>query len=200
MSPIHLSTILSFFLFFSGMPVSREPWHLAQPEAEPAVSVKDPETEEVLPWSTGRLLTWDDFRSAPRRNTDAVALTSTTLGISYQVKNNVLTYHITCDFSKVKSWGLVKTDYILAHEQAHFDITEIYARKLYQALQHYRFNRYTYKQDLSNIYNEIVAGKEAMQAAYDGQSDHSRDRKQQKEWLARIDGLLAETAPFAEYP
>jgi hypothetical protein len=56
-----------------------------------------------------------------------VALTSTALGIAYKVSHGELTYEITCSFSKDKSWGLLKTPYILAHEQGHFDITEIYA-------------------------------------------------------------------------
>ncbi|MBD0288581.1 MAG: DUF922 domain-containing protein [Flavisolibacter sp.] len=161
---------------------------------------KESEDEELIPWMVQRRLIWDDFLCEPKRNTDAVASTSTTLGLAYQMTSHGFTYDISCNFSKLKSWGLVKTPYILAHEQGHFDITELFARKLYQAMANYPINVYTYKQDINDIYNRIVAEKEAFQAAYDGQTDHSRNKLVQIEWLKRIHQLLEETEAYANYP
>lgn len=158
------------------------------------------ENEEFIPWVGDRRLSWEDFYSEPHTGTDAVASTSTTLGVSYQIVDTTLSYHITCNFSKVKSWGLLKTNYILAHEQGHFDITEVFARKLHKALQEYHFNPDTYKEDISAIYQSIVKEKEDMQEAYDGESDHSRQRKVQYEWLQKISDLMQETEPYAAYP
>lgn len=156
--------------------------------------------DEYIPWVPTHRLTWDDFLCEPNRNTDAVASTSTALGIAYQITGGKLTYQITCKFSKQKSWGLVKTPYILAHEQGHFDITEIFARKMYQVLQTYRLNRSTFQQDINTIYESIVEAKEAFQAAYDSETDHSRNKPKQAEWLERIDHLLEDTQPYAAYP
>lgn len=158
------------------------------------------EAEDYLPWSYGRPLTWDDFLCEPKRNTDAVALTSTALGIAYNASNGQLHYEITCNFSKVKSWGILKTSYILAHEQGHFDITEIYARILHRELQGYKFNRRTFRQDVNKIYDRVVKEKEALQLMYDGQTDHSRNKKVQQEWLDKIQELLIETQPYGDYP
>lgn len=158
------------------------------------------EDDTNIPWSGRRRLNWEDFRCAPVRNTEAVALTSTSLGITYKVKNGKFVYDITCTFSKQHSWGLLKTSYILAHEQAHFDITELYARKLHQQLQDYRFNERTFKQDISNIYHQVVKEKEAFQELYDGQTDHSRKKGVQEEWLVRIEALLADTESHRNYP
>lgn len=135
-----------------------------------------------------------------KKEGDAVASTSTSLGIAYQVKNNRLTYSITCEFSKKKSWGSLKTDYILSHEQAHFDITELHARKLYEALYNYQYNPSTFKQDIGAIYERIVKEKEDMQNAYDGETDHSRRKRIQYDWLDKIDVMLKETEMFAVYP
>ncbi|GAC1480557.1 MAG: hypothetical protein NVS1B13_01470 [Flavisolibacter sp.] len=156
--------------------------------------------EEFIPWGNERRLSWEDYLCEPMLNSDAVASTSTSLGIAYQVKDSRLTYHITCDFSKTKSWGLLKTDYILMHEQGHFDITEIFARKLYEALQHYQYNKRSFKKDVNEIYQSIVKEKEAFQQMYDEQSDHSRKRKWQYQWLDKIQQLLQDTAPYANYP
>lgn len=196
MSLFSLSTLL---LLLFNVPLSPAPTvPVVAPETKAVHSIK--ETDEYLPWFSERRLSWDDFRCEPKRNTDAVALTSTALGIAYKVSGGKLTYEINCSFSKTRSWGLLKTPYILAHEQGHFDITEIYARKLHKELSEYEFNKRTFKLDVSTIYNRIVKEKENLQFAYDGQSDHSRNKAFQLEWLDRIDKLLEETAPYAEYP
>lgn len=167
------------------------------------IELKDPdraENETAIPWMSGRKLTWDDFLCEPERNSDAVASTNTSLGISYRVQEGEWVYEISCNFNKPKSWGLLKTDYILAHEQAHFDLTEIFARKLYEQLQAYMFNPRTYKSDIAAIYQQIVAEKEDMQKSYDRETDHSRNKKLQIDWLKKIDEMLQDSAPFANYP
>jgi hypothetical protein len=197
----HLPVLMIFAatLFGIAAPVKKPITPVsAAPVASPVHSKE--ETAEHIPWQEERLLTWEDFQGSIKRNTDAVASTNTSLGIAYQILDGKLVYQITCNFSKPNSWGSLKTDYILAHEQAHFDITEIYARKLHRALSNYKLDRMNYQRDIGKIYNEIVEGKEAMQKAYDGESDHSRKRKQQMEWLEKIDQLLLETAPYAAYP
>jgi hypothetical protein len=194
------TALLLFFAFFSGMP---KPASVAvkQPVATASETVDERTADdEYIPWLTDHRLSWDDFLCEPRRNTDAVASTSTILGMTYQIKNGKLTYQIACKFSKNKSWGLVKTPYILAHEQGHFDITEIFARKLYQSLQGYPLNPSTFQKDINTIYELVVEAKEAFQAAYDGETDHSRNRRKQAEWLERIDLLLQDTEPYAAYP
>lgn len=158
------------------------------------------EDDEIIPWMVDRRLSWDDFLCEPKRGTDAVASTSTALGIAYQVKNKSFTYQITCTFSKKRSWGLVKTPYILAHEQGHFDITEIYARKLHKTFKEYKFNPKTFKADVNDIYKKNLIEKEAFQKSYDGQTNHSRKKPQQLQWLQKIDSLLAGTEDYAEYP
>ena len=166
----------------------------------PAATRLPEETDELIPWMEERRLTWEDFQSEPKSNTDAVASASTSLGIAYQLEGGKLTYKITCNFNKVRSWGLVKSNYILAHEQGHFDITEVTARLLHKAISEYEFNRRTFKQDINKIYEKVVDQKEALQAAYDRETDHSRNKRNQYDWLDKIDDMLEETAVYATYP
>lgn len=193
--------VLLFLIFFSGMP-KPAPVMPEKPVAVPHfVAGKEFKSDaEYIPWLTDSRLTWEDFLCAPRRNSDAVASTSTALGIAYQIKDGRFFYQVSCKFSKNKSWGLIKTPYILAHEQGHFDITEIFARKLYQALKGYHLNRTTFNTDVNTIYETVVEAKEAFQAAYDRETDHSRNKRKQEEWLERIGLLLEDTQPFAAYP
>jgi hypothetical protein len=194
MKLFHLFVLSALILSFSGRPVFET--------SKPVVPYKDSVSKEtaMIPWETDKRLVWDDFLCEPKMGTDAVASTSTSLGIAYQLTDGELKYHITCYFNKEKSWGLLKTDYILAHEQAHFDITEIFARRLNEALQNYKFNKKTFKRDISEIYQSIVSQKEEYQKTYDAQTDHSRNRKVQYDWLEKIENLLAETEPYSKYP
>ncbi len=195
---LHLFSLAFLALNFSGASLPKEP--KKEPVPPDSVISRKIESKEFIPWMHNHRLIWDDFQCAPKKNGDAVASTSTSLGIAYQLKNGELTYQLTCAFSKTKSWGLVKTNYILAHEQGHFDITEIYTRKLHQALLEYEFDRKTYQRDINRIYQKIVTEKETLQNLYDKQSDHSRNKKTQMAWLQIINVLLNETASYADYP
>ena len=102
----------------------------------------------------------------------------------------VLLTKFNAGFQKPRSWGRSKTDYILNHEQGHFDIAEIFARKLNKKMSEYQFNKTTYKNDLKNIYDGITTEKEVFQDQYDKETDHSRKKEQQAEWLKKIEKML----------
>jgi hypothetical protein len=157
------------------------------------------ESEESIDWNPSKRLTWNDFKSQPDPNSDAAASTTTYLGIEYSFSNNTVSYKIACRFSKVKSWGLHKTAYILSHEQGHFDIAEIFARKLHKEMLAYQFNRKTYEKDLKKIYQQILDEKEEWQNAYDGETRHSINKKKQAEWLEKIADALNAYEDFADY-
>jgi hypothetical protein len=200
MKSFHLLPLFLLAVNFSGSPAPEKPVAFVSARTEIAKKVVVETNEDIIPWKMERLLAWDDFLCAPQKQGDAVASTSTSLGIAYQLKNNKLSYKITCHFSKHKSWGSLKTEYILAHEQAHFDITELHARKLYEALYNYEYKPASFKNDIAAIYERIVKEKEEMQEAYDGETDHSRKRRLQYDWLEKIDKMLSETEMFAVYP
>jgi hypothetical protein len=200
MKLFHLIPILGLAIYFSGRPAAVKPQAIASASIGAPKEFVLAEDEKIIPWTPTRKLVWDDFLCEPQKQGDAVASTSTSLGLSYQVRDNKLTFHITCDFSKEKSWGSLRTSYILAHEQGHFDITEIHARKLYEALYQYELNPANFKDDIATIYNSIVKDKETMQEAYDGETDHSRKKSLQTEWLKQIDTLLTDTEMFSTYP
>ncbi|MEO8405328.1 MAG: DUF922 domain-containing protein [Chitinophagaceae bacterium] len=155
--------------------------------------------EELVFWTAGQRLTWTDYKGKADPSTGAAASTATFLGIDYTFSPKGLTYTITCSFSKTRSWGLHKNEYILQHEQGHFDIAEIFARKLNMKMATYKFNKSTYKTDLQKIYDDVVNEKEETQNAYDKETDHSIKKDKQAEWLNRIEKMLKEYEGYASY-
>jgi hypothetical protein len=63
----------------------------------------------------------------------------------------------------------------------------------------YKFDKATYKTELGKIYHSVLDEKEAFQNSYDDETNHSIDKNKQAAWLRKIDGLLAETAPYGNY-
>jgi len=165
----------------------------------PSASFTQSKEEELLDWSASRRLTWNDYKASPDPESDAAASTTSVLAIEYNISSSSFGYKIESRFSKTRSWGLYKTDYILSHEQGHFDIAEIFARKLNKKMSEYKFNKRTYQQDLNKIYNDILDEKEEMQNEYDKETNHSINKEKQKEWLKKIKEKLDEYEDYADY-
>ena len=155
--------------------------------------------EELLEWSPSKKLTWADYKAQPNPESDAAASTTTYLSIEYNITSNSFGYKIQSRFSKTHSWGLHKTPYILSHEQGHFDIAEVFARKLHKKMSEYKFNKKTFQKDLKKIYDEVTDEKEKTQNDYDEETNHSINKDKQKEWLRRIEGMLEEYKGYAGY-
>jgi hypothetical protein len=155
--------------------------------------------DEFIEWSPLKKLTWNDYLATPSSASDAAAITSTALGMEYHLRNNILTYTITCRFSKNNSWGRYKTEYILRHEQGHFDITELFARKLAKEIKEYKFDPQKYQQELNKIYKKVMDEKEDYQEQYDKETDFSRNKQRQAQWLEKIKDELDELDEFANY-
>lgn len=154
----------------------------------------------TIPWSATRRLTWSDFKSRPDNNATNAALTSSKIVFNFGYGGEKgFNYTISCEFDKNGSWGRIKTDYILAHEQGHFDIAEIFARKLNKSLRTYRFNANTVQKEVPNLYQDLMKEETAWQNQYDNETDYSRNHAQQERWLEKIDRELSRLSQYADY-
>lgn len=165
----------------------------------PAAAIAQEAEEELINWSSSKRLTWADYKASPDPASDAAASTTTYLVISYNLSNENFSYKIESKFSRTRSWGLHKTQYILSHEQGHFDIAEVFARKLNKKMSEYVFNRKTYQKELKKIYQDILAEKEEVQNRYDKETNHSINKEKQAEWLKKIELMLDEYKAYANY-
>ena len=154
--------------------------------------------EDYIPWNTERKLSWEDFLAPSPVNTSDAALTTTYVGFSFSKTRDVISYKIECKFQKSRSWGRVKTDYILKHEQGHFDIAEIFARKLNKEIKEYLAKNNNHE-GMNPIYSKLMQEKRDMQALYDSESNHSINKTKQAEWNEKIEDLLDELESYKKY-
>ena len=157
------------------------------------------QTDDFINWSASRKLQWHDYLAEPDNHSGAAASTSTQIGFEYHIRDNKPSYTVTCKFSKSKSWGRYKNDYILSHEQGHFDIAEIFTRKFVKALREYSFNINSYRNDLRKMYTDAMKEKERFQQQYDRETDYSRIKEKQAEWLKKIKDALLALDEYADY-
>lgn len=155
--------------------------------------------ESLVDWNPNRRLTWNDFQGKPDPATKNAALTSTSINIDYSYNQRELKYTIRCQFDPARSWGRVRNEHILGHEQAHFDIAEVHARLLYKMLKEYKFKHATVNEDVAKIYEVVMQQHHDMQSQYDAETDYSRNPRIQEVWESKIEGTLGSLAVFADY-
>jgi predicted secreted Zn-dependent protease len=161
------------------------------------VQVKEPAT--LIDWTSDKKLTWSDFKGTPDAGSTNAALTSSSITIEFGYSNRGMNYGIKCRFNTASSWGRIKNEHILAHEQGHFDLAELHARKLNKALKEYVFNSKTVSKDVNAIYDAIMKEHHQVQQEYDEATDHSRKVTAQKEWEEKIAAELKSLEKFQHY-
>jgi hypothetical protein len=70
---------------------------------------------------------------------------------------------------------------------------------LYKSVSEYQYNKTTFQNDLNAIYKSVVEGKEKYQQQYDDETDHSRNKTKQEEWLKKIETDLKENKSWTGY-
>ena len=147
--------------------------------------------DEKIIWSEDYKLTWSDFKAPHRQGVSYVASTSSGMSFSYTSsnKNGEIDLKITIhsNFYPKSSWVNPEeaSDYILAHEQAHFDISEIHARILRKKISETTFSKNS-KKELTALYKSVEEKRVAMQRLFDKESDHSKIKAKEMEWEAFI--------------
>jgi hypothetical protein len=102
--------------------------------------------DDFILWQENKKLKIQDFRAD---NKDTVKVNRqqflgaiSAIRIEYSSfqrnKNSVPDFSIKTYFDPNESWMLLKNDYVLQHEQIHFDLTELYARKMRKSVESLR--------------------------------------------------------------
>lgn len=155
------------------------------------LSVAFVEQPERLVWEEDRLLQWSDFKGKPDYLLDYAATTNSGMSHSYMIdaygvldkSSSTVLAHFYPSFSWCKPSDT--TAVLLRHEQTHFDITEVYARKLRKLMQEYPFTVNS-QEEVKKVYAKVEEARRATQQLYDRETDHSRKQDQEIVWRERI--------------
>jgi len=144
--------------------------------------------DEIILWDKNDKLDLADFRGQPDyANPHIVALTASGIMQHTECHEGILLHDVKAYFDKNASWvkDEARTAHHLQHEQIHFDITELYARKLAQALSQETFLCGEEKR-FNEFVDNLLAGWEKEQIDYDVSTKYSNEEEEQKAWEYRI--------------
>lgn len=147
---------------------------------------------ETIEWSDANKLSWADFKGAKQTESDAAAVTASGISFSYSVRksdNRITDFDAQAEafFYTEDSWYIEGrcNDHILAHEQLHFDITELHVRILRYRLSRLQVSQ-NIKAQLKTIHKTVNQELADMQHQYDTQSQNSINKEEQAKWAAYV--------------
>ncbi len=159
--------------------------------------------DNVIVWSKSRKLTWNDFQgkisndktheviNVYKESEEDAARSRVAIALYYQCDGSKANHTVRAEFEKNNSWYYPKhnTDAVLSHEQLHFDITELYARKLRAKLA--SLKNPCDKSSVGTVYQANENAFVEFMKQYDIETSHGVNKQKQSEWEAKIYNLLS---------
>lgn len=144
-------------------------------------------------WQEDQKLIWDNFKSPINRKNNPDVAAYTNCGWEYSVVKSTnpkspVKIEIKTIFNEDKSWKDAKkiNDYILLHEQKHFDIVELFVRKFRKIVSEKVRTSGDYNKLFKAVYNEISNDYKNFQISYDKETRHGMNKEKQAEYNALI--------------
>ncbi len=184
----YFNPILIFALFFSALAFGQG----QVVDIKVNYVLDDAKDKTIISYVPGGRLTWSDFQGIPGDTISTSAITSSGIGYHFNLHQTEdsawFNFTVNCTFSKTKSWGLEskKNEYVLNHEQRHFDISYINALRFIKKLRETSLDVKTYRTEIKRIYREVSAELSAMQNEYDTQTKNGISQEMQEEWNRKI--------------
>lgn len=153
--------------------------------------------EALVKWDAENKISWDNF-SVKDTNDRFAAEVNTFFKANFYLKNDSVFCQVVTYLNTGRSWrkpSLHTGDaYAIKHEQVHFDITEIFARKIRKELIENPVN----EQGVEKIYFDNSKACREFQQLYDTETRHSLDKKNQDRWNKKISRLLLSLDNYKE--
>ena len=153
---------------------------------------------DCIVYSTRRPLQISDFTGPPQNDVSELAATYSGIKFSTtgETEKGQLVINVTLIpyFNRSESWfkDAGKNPILLAHEQAHFDITAIKACELAEAIRKATFTKDNYMTLFDQLRKQYVDESNNEQNVYDAETSHGTIPDKQQEWQQKISKQVKE--------
>ena len=155
------------------------------------------DSDSIIYWNTSVKLCWQDFKGRVPDSTEYdVAKSYIEIFTKGERSFGLPNYRIYPTFNRYKSWSKDTTIFILSHEQGHFDIGELYARKMRRSILGLREKGVESIDEYLKIlylYNDECI---KFNDQYDTETAHGVYKSKQIEWSKKIAKELCELKKF----
>ncbi|MCE7991067.1 MAG: hypothetical protein HEP71_03770 [Roseivirga sp.] len=142
------------------------------------------EEPEVVEWKEGRLLTWEDYRLRVfKSNKGQLAITSVRHSVRGYLNDDIPDFEVKVLFVKDDSWTTDKTDSeLLAHERLHFDIGELFRRRIVKRINGLRKQGEKQKAIYRYVIRKELSEFRIFSKSYDKATRHGSLPEEQQKW------------------
>lgn len=158
-----------------------------------AQAYEDIDVGGVIYWDEDIKLKWSDFQGKPDSLAtyvgSATAVTMAQIRSEAYWEDDLPNFKVVNRFVKSKSWVVDSTTsspFALAHEQLHFDIAEIYTRKIRKGVAELRKSGNSDMDDYVGLIQKLMDARNKENALYDRETAHSIIDFKQEEWNEKI--------------
>ncbi|TAE78919.1 MAG: DUF922 domain-containing protein [Bacteroidetes bacterium] len=154
--------------------------------------------KDTLIWRADSLLTVEHFQAKRNNVKGAFAYTTTTIWLYQREVGGELLFFVDAIMLKSKSFLPKDVPYTLNHEQKHFDLCEVYARKIRQKIAEKDFTKVKdTPAEINKIYNKLIAEYFKEQEKFDKETEHGINAAKQQIWNEKIAGMLADLEAYS---
>jgi len=154
--------------------------------------------DHAISWSAGRRLTWRDFQGTPPTDGSEGAMTSYTLYSAWKCLGAMFEYRVIAGFRPRQSWvkavvlnDSVQRRTVLGHEQTHFDLAEVHARRMRQTFGSLARPCAKSDAELGALARRLTQEEKADQRRYDAETNHGLLADEQAAWSVQTRRRLA---------
>jgi hypothetical protein len=156
--------------------------------------------DHAFRWSAGRRLVWSDFQGSPPGEGPEGARISYTLYSAWRCRGQEFEFRVLAAMRPRQSWvkTVVLNDNaqrrsVLSHEQTHFDLGELHARRMRQVFDGLRRPCGRSDGGLADVAQRLGDDEKAEQRRYDAETNHGLLAAQQASWTLQTRRRLAES-------
>ncbi len=161
---------------------------------------------DAIDWDKNTLLNREDFKGSRKWSAgNSVASTYSGFGYDITYDGDDISGEIYVRFYCKKSWwnpkltNRDKIKNVLAHEQLHFDICELFGRKLYKEILNLTAAKRMNSRSINRIKSKLEKQYSNYQKSYDRGTNHSINITEQKRWNKKIKAELEILSDYSNY-
>jgi hypothetical protein len=178
----------------------------------PNLPLESPGRDEItpdgaVPWAAMRRLSWSDYRAQPLIGGGQAAVTAYSLRWGFRCSGAAFNFQVVTVFFPDRSWVSsallsepARGRLMLQHEQTHFDLSEVYARRMRRFFSTLDRPCDRTTEDLSALGDNFVRDESDAQRRYDEETANGRDARVQLRWEDEVKKLLETLAEWRETP
>ena len=154
-------------------------------------------SSNLICWKKNEKLEWADFQGIPDSSTNDKAICAPELIAQGYWESNLPNFRVTNCFNKDIAWSKdTVSNELLEHEQLHFDIAEVHARRIRKAVDSLREKSIDEINCYTIVIQKLLNCHDKMHDLYDEETYHSTIHSEQKRWESKIKADLEKLEKF----